>query len=68
MRKFFTKNLNAMFALKKAGYDIATVVDVRDGFLLTVDMGLSIFDAPQWRQALTREVKSIIDRGISCWA
>jgi hypothetical protein len=68
MRKFFTKKLDAISALKKAGYDIANVDGMKDGFLLTVDMGLSIFDAPQWRQALTREVKSIIDRGKSYWA
>jgi len=68
MRKFFAKKIDAISALKKAGYDIANVVGVKGGFLLTVDMGLSISDAPQWRGALNREVKSIIDHGRSCWA
>ena len=69
MRNFLVKTLSTINTLKNAGYEVCTVSALGDGgFAISVDMGFSPSDAPHWRKALVKEVKSLISIGKSNWA
>ncbi len=69
MRNFLVKTLSTINTLKNAGYEVSTVSALSNGgFVVAIDMGFSPLDAPHWRKALVKEVKSLISCGRSNWA